>query len=410
MAVKPSLFKKLRDLKCLIPHGRYREAFGDFIDEIDIAVPEKMELPSYLKSYEDSRKWKHSAEEALHRGEQVPVPNVKGDIAKDKAIMSYNRHNKGVDELNDFVDKSPIVYELGMGAEEAAKWDKEHIKEVNAAMRHRDLMRSRSDEIDKMYLETFRDLEKRRKELSVKIVDANLDDPVMVKKLSEEYGQVLRDIDNLNEQYRNDNMSLGQWQSIPINPYEEKYFDDIDIESDYVYEGIRRPMAQTLLEQIREYKNTLSPVESAKPSNQKFVRRFHTTNKRNIPSIMEEGLDPRYSGTGYGDQLVEFVDPELYDGVYMTAEAPWLDVERGVAYTPNKHEYTLEYMIPKEEYKNLPRLNDNVEGSVNSLDKSLETVQRGGRTDIFQSRIKPEWLVNIFDGDMKSVDFNNFKK
>lgn len=66
-------------------------------------------------------------------------------------------------------------------------------------------------------------------------------------------------------------------------------------------------------------------------------------------------------------------------------------------------------MIPKEEYLKIPRRETNVEDEITGVDKGLQTVQKGGRTDIFQGKLKPEWIVNAYDHKLRPVDFNHLK-
>ena len=134
-----------------------------------------------------------------------------------------------------------------------------------------------------------------------------------------------------------------------------------------------------------------------KPSNQRFITRFHNTEDlEDVLNIVRKGLD-------IGDR----------EGVYTSSNRmAWNE----------KGPFQIEFKIPKYDYKNLERWNYNPshpsQRKVSNYHEFLDNEERlhpkygrmwdassqkfyvvdgGGRSDIFKQSLKPEWINNVCD-------------
>lgn len=151
------------------------------------------------------------------------------------------------------------------------------------------------------------------------------------------------------------------------------------------------------------------------PSSQDYIYRYHTTAAKNLPYIFNSGLDPMKGGSGFGKVLVNGFrgfDPSDLQEVYTAVRSP--DNNYAMGYTPGDNQATIRLKIPKKDYRKMwrndtnPELDEDfrtkshysededyrdvLEGST----KDLTTVQHGGRTDIFQDRIPPKYIDEVY--------------
>lgn len=145
------------------------------------------------------------------------------------------------------------------------------------------------------------------------------------------------------------------------------------------------------------------------------LTRFHTTKTKNVPSILKEGLTPRMGG-GFQDNISDWNAHKRQLGVFTSARAPlgvldsryWPTAQQNGfsigSYIPwSEEEVTLRLEIPKEDYRNLRRAKSNNEvvgnyhngNDVYDETIDLEAIPSGGRTDIFEDNLNPEWIKHI---------------
>lgn len=147
-----------------------------------------------------------------------------------------------------------------------------------------------------------------------------------------------------------------------------------------------------------------------RPSNQEFIKRYHTTNIKNLPSILENGLEPRKGG-GYMNNL-PVGHPGRVKGVFTESRGPFTNGPRYEPYGAMES-VKLEMDIPKKEYVTNERLPFNPETQSNQSLKfkvphrnQLNTIQTGGRTDIFTKKIEPKNIKKIWlEGDYDVIGF-----
>lgn len=147
-------------------------------------------------------------------------------------------------------------------------------------------------------------------------------------------------------------------------------------------------------------------VRTMKPSNQKFITRYHVTAGKNIPSIRKSGLDIAYTGSGFGEGLPF---NKLNEGVFTSV---------GASYAPGQGDVRLEIKIPKDEYRRMPRADYNLEFgegdgrnySLKSFVRNMHTVNNHGRTDIFEDSIPPDWIVGVRNGIGNTYSLDDFYK
>lgn len=129
-----------------------------------------------------------------------------------------------------------------------------------------------------------------------------------------------------------------------------------------------------------------------------YIVRYHSTRPENIPSILKNGIRPSIGNyqTKLGNDFsvnAVFTDTDGEFGRYHDLPA-------------------IELHIPKEEYRRLRRLDYNPEvqrisprnpktywqkeqlGKFRTPLRELQSVDLGGRTDIFLDEIRPEWIAN----------------
>ena len=159
------------------------------------------------------------------------------------------------------------------------------------------------------------------------------------------------------------------------------------------------------------------------PSNQDYIYRYHTTAAKNLPYIFNSGLDPMHGGEGFGKVLIDgyrrFHPSELQE-VYTAVRSP--DNNYAMGYTPGENQATIRLKIPKKDYLKMGRNDINPEldedfrnerhssededyrDVLESSEKDLTTVQHGGRTDIFQEKIPPKYIDEVYTEDGKWKD------
>lgn len=159
------------------------------------------------------------------------------------------------------------------------------------------------------------------------------------------------------------------------------------------------------------------------PSNQDYIYRYHTTAAKNLPYIFNSGLDPMQGGKGFGKVLVNGFrrfDPSELQEVYTAVRSP--DNNYAMGYTPGENQATIRLKIPKKDYLKMDRNDTNPEldedfrnerhsnedgdfrDVLESSEKDLTTVQHGGRTDIFQEKIPPKYIDEVYTEDGKWKD------
>lgn len=130
----------------------------------------------------------------------------------------------------------------------------------------------------------------------------------------------------------------------------------------------------------------------------KYIVRYHSTKPENIPAILREGVHPGIGsnqsklGRDFSVNAV-FTDTDGEFGKYHDLPA-------------------IEFHIPKEEYRRIQRLHYNPEtqhisprdprtywqkeqiGRFRTPLRELQSVDLGGRTDIFLESLKPEWIAD----------------
>ena len=170
------------------------------------------------------------------------------------------------------------------------------------------------------------------------------------------------------------------------------------------------------------------------PANKGNIVRFHTTRQGNMNGIAERGLVPRMGG-GMQENLREAYPEKMQKGVFTDVRPPAIEYLAELSdpeyreldklwtvkgYTPfydgEENLVTFRLDIPKDEYRKLKRADHNnestwvpgesmkvnPEGMYNG-EKHLQSVMKGGRSDIFEDTIKPEWITSALcaDGDGK---------
>ena len=173
--------------------------------------------------------------------------------------------------------------------------------------------------------------------------------------------------------------------------------------------------------------NIKKVAEDIKPSAQRFITRFHTTPIWNTPSIHKKGLQPREGG-GFMDNLDEGEAGRI-KGAFTTSRSPIFNESDGSKFrdtyfpygTDVDNTFTLEFMIPKEEYLANPRVEFNPEvqfkgelpmDRIFNRGNLLTSVQGGGRTDIFTKPLNPNDLKAIWvqsaEGGPKRYNLEDF--
>lgn len=167
----------------------------------------------------------------------------------------------------------------------------------------------------------------------------------------------------------------------------------------------------------------LPNIDNIAKSNVDDIIRFHTTDATNIPYIYKDGLRADKGGDGFGGCLrIRYgVDPDAIGGVYTTSRHPFnwrggVDDERFMdTYTPSEGQATLQLNIPKKDYRKLNRMEHNPEEDlVQSFDGDhgslLQTIQNGGRTDIFEQNLKPKYITSAINENGKAQSIEDFIK
>ena len=154
-------------------------------------------------------------------------------------------------------------------------------------------------------------------------------------------------------------------------------------------------------------------LASRKPS----ITRYHTTSIKSVPSIYESGLRVDKGGTGFSSSMIDDRDLDAGDfaQIFTTSRPPF--GTNLPTYSPTNNSVTLKLKIPKEVYrnakisKNNPEILFGYEEGMGGRGGLLETVQNGGRTDIFEEKIKPEYIEGVYDnkGNYYTIeDYMNF--
>lgn len=129
----------------------------------------------------------------------------------------------------------------------------------------------------------------------------------------------------------------------------------------------------------------------------KYIVRYHSTRPENIPSILREGIKP-----GIGDKQSRL-------GKEFSVNAVFTDTDGEFG---KYHDLpSIELHIPKDEYRRMKRMIFNPEvqhvsprnpktywqkeqiGRFRTPLRELQSVELGGRTDIFLEDIRPEWIA-----------------
>lgn len=162
------------------------------------------------------------------------------------------------------------------------------------------------------------------------------------------------------------------------------------------------------LDEVPSYKHEENRWRSDNP-----IKRYHTTKSENVKSILKGGLKPRRKG-GFQDVLGED-SPRRMRAVFTESRGPKSD-ENGFAlyygmndkqldqYLPETGEVKLELEIPKDVYTNMRRFERNEEVPWGRHGDRLLGVMSGGRTDMFKDKIPPEYIKAIWteaDGGFK---------
>lgn len=312
------------------------------------------------------------------------VPNKNYEAYK-RRVDKYNREARAAN------DSAANVYLQRAAQREAYdNWDKLHEAERNAGMRKFYRDREFADEKERLLRdEMVRRANVGRAEEGLELLNPNVDQDV-------DFAKVLPQNDGLRKEYYKLNFS----------PAYRGSFDG------YVQRNPNKTVTDRELKSVspRKPKDPGSMV----PSSQDYIYRYHTTAAKNLPYIFNSGLDPMQGGKGFGKALVNGFrgfDPSDLQEVYTAVRSPEGPV---TGYVPYENQATIRLKIPKKDYLKMGRNDTNpeldedfrnerhsnedgdfrdvLEGST----KDLTTVQHGGRTDIFQEKIPPKYIDEVY--------------
>lgn len=327
----------------LMKSGIRKDNVESIQELIEKEIPSKIEkTPSDIK-YENMRKWKRSADLDSKDGKQTVGPiNFKGSPSMDKRLAQIDRRNSNIDRaIDDIVGSN----ELETLRQMTKKYDdrKKLMKPLRlSANKFENLGKLMNSERSMLYREVEKELQKERESIAKEFIDLPLgikrDDPRAVE-LRRRLVDANDKEEYMNEAWKRDENDF-RIKSDPFAHFEMtgtpegRYFGG---HGNYDWDHmLPNDVVNKVKDASKSVINVPIPSGNDMPSPQKFIRRFHTTKVTNVPSIFKEGLDPKYSGTGYGDQISSYADPNAYNGVYTIAETPWLNVKRGKAYYPTR--------------------------------------------------------------------------
>lgn len=215
----------------------------------------------------------------------------------------------------------------------------------------------------------------------------------------------------------------------PIKKATGMNLDEIDPNIDLLSSGNVSRAIYHNFKLANKAKQGVPNVDILVPSNVQNISRKHTTKMANLPYIAKQGLVPNKGGKGFGEVLLGYgADADDIGGVYTTSREPFpkniesfknpgdVNEFKENTYAPYESDkITLNIEIPKDKYRRMSRMETNPEEDfVLNFDEDhgslLQTVQNGGRTDIFEDKIPPQFIKSGTDYNERTKSLEDIIK